>query len=70
VFSIKEPITPGGDLGLGPPVAERIISLFGGLVVVENQDPPGIRLKVHLKTSESQFNLGQPILGARSGEIQ
>ena len=55
VFSIKEPITPGGDLGLGPPVAERIISLFGGAVVVENQDPPGILLKVHLKTSEFQL---------------
>ena len=53
VFSIKEPITPGGDLGLGPPVAERIISLFGGGVVVENLEPPGIRLTVCLKTAYS-----------------
>ena len=53
IFSIAEPITPGGDLGLGPPLAERILSLFGGGVVVENQDPAGIRLKVRLKTSAS-----------------
>jgi two-component system, sensor histidine kinase and response regulator len=49
VFSIGESITPWGDLGLGPPVAERILSLFGGSVVAENVDPPGIRLRVKLK---------------------
>ena len=32
VFSINDAITPGGDLALGPAVAERIISLFGGSV--------------------------------------
>lgn len=53
VFSIAEPITPSGDLGLGPPLAERTLSLFGGGVVVQNLDPPGIRFKVHLKTSVS-----------------
>lgn len=51
VFSIAEPITPSGDLGLGPPLAERTLSLFGGGVVVENLDPPGIRFKARLKTS-------------------
>ncbi len=46
VFSIGEAITPGGDLGLGPPLASRILSLFGGTVTVENSHPPGIRLTV------------------------
>lgn len=36
VMAIAEPITPGGDLGLGPPVAERIVSIFGGSVTVAN----------------------------------
>ena len=49
LLSIAEPITPGGDLGFGPPVAERIVSLYGGKVLVENLQPPGIRLTVHLK---------------------
>jgi PAS domain S-box-containing protein len=51
VFSIAEPITPSGDLGLGPPLAERTLALFGGSVVVENLDPPGIRFTAKLKTS-------------------
>jgi len=51
VLSIGEAIVPGGDLGLRPAVAERIISLFGGSVTVENLDPKGIRLSVHLKSS-------------------
>jgi K+-sensing histidine kinase KdpD len=51
VLAIGDSITPGGDLGLGPPVAERIISLFGGSVAVENLDPPGIRLAIVLKTA-------------------
>jgi DNA-binding response OmpR family regulator len=46
VFSISEAITPGGDLGLGPPMACRILSLFGATVAVENQDPAGILLTV------------------------
>ena len=39
LFSIAEASTPGGDLGLGPPVAYRILSLFGASVSVANQDP-------------------------------
>lgn len=38
VFSIADSIMPGGDLGLGPPVAERIVSLFKGSVTVKNQE--------------------------------
>jgi CheY-like chemotaxis protein len=49
VFSISEAITPGGDLGLGPPLACRILALFGATVSVENREPPGIRLTVSFK---------------------
>jgi two-component system sensor histidine kinase/response regulator len=44
LFSIGEAITQGGDLGLGPPVAYRILSLFGGSVTVENLEPSGMQL--------------------------
>jgi two-component system, sensor histidine kinase and response regulator len=50
IFTIGEAVTPGGDLGLGPSVAFRILSLFGGSVKVANQIPAGIRLTVMLKT--------------------
>ena len=46
LFSIGEAITAGGDLGLGPPVASRILSLFGGSVTVENREPRGIQIQV------------------------
>ncbi|MCX6968026.1 MAG: response regulator [Verrucomicrobia bacterium] len=51
VLAIGEAIVPGGDLGLRPAVAERIIALFGGSVTVENLDPNGIRLNVRLKSA-------------------
>ncbi len=54
LLSIAEAITPGGDLGLGPPLAFRILSLFGGSVSVENLDPPGIRLTISLKDANAQ----------------
>jgi two-component system, sensor histidine kinase and response regulator len=56
VFSIGESITSWGDLGLGPPVAERILSLFGGSVTAENVDPPGIRLRVKLNIAGAPAN--------------
>jgi DNA-binding response OmpR family regulator len=49
VLAIGESITPGGDMGLGPPVADRILSLFGGSVTVANREPPGIRFQIELK---------------------
>jgi len=49
VFSIGDAITPGGDLGLGPPVSQRILLLFGGSITVENLEPSGIQLKVSLR---------------------
>ncbi len=42
VFSASRPIKDVGDLGLGPPVAQRIISMFGGSVEVRNEDPSGV----------------------------
>ncbi len=49
VFSIGEAITPGGDLGLGPPVSQRILSLFRGSITLENLEPSGIQLTVTLQ---------------------
>lgn len=39
-----------GFLGLAPALAERIVTLYGGSLTVENLAPPGIRLTVNLKT--------------------
>jgi CheY-like chemotaxis protein len=49
IFSVEETLTPGGDLGLGPAVAYRILSLFGASVSVANRDSSGIRLTISLK---------------------
>jgi len=51
IFTIGEAVTPGGDLGLGPAVAFRILSLFGGSVKIENRIQAGILLTVVLKSS-------------------
>jgi two-component system, sensor histidine kinase and response regulator len=51
VFSIGDAITPGGDLGLGPPVSHRILSLFGGSITVQNLEPSGIQLTVSLNAA-------------------
>ena len=51
IFSIGEALTAGGDLGLGPAVAYRILSLFGASVSVANLEPAGIRLTVSLKSA-------------------
>jgi K+-sensing histidine kinase KdpD len=49
LFSLSEASTPAGDLGLGPPVASQILSLFGASVSVTNQDPAGIRFTILFK---------------------
>ena len=49
---IANPIAGVDDLGLAPALAERIVTLSGGAVAVENLDPPGLRLSVRLKASE------------------
>lgn len=51
LFSIGEAITRGGDLGLGPPMASRILSLFDASVSVVNLNPAGIRLTISLKVA-------------------
>jgi two-component system, sensor histidine kinase and response regulator len=52
LFSISESSTPGGDLGLGPPVAFRILAFFGASVSVANREPSGIRLTVSLRSAD------------------
>jgi DNA-binding response OmpR family regulator len=49
LLAIAGTSTAGGDLGLGPAIAYRILSLFGGSVGVANSHPSGIRLTVSLK---------------------
>ena len=49
LLAIGEAITPGGDLGVGPPLAQRILALFGGSVSVANQQPAGIKITIALK---------------------
>ena len=49
LFSVSDVSTPGGDLGLGPAVASRVLALFGASVSVANLDPSGIRFAVSLR---------------------
>jgi DNA-binding response OmpR family regulator len=49
VFSIGDAITAGGDLGVAPALANRILLLFGASVSVENREPAGIRLTISLR---------------------
>ncbi len=44
----KTLLSPGGDWGLGPPVAQRILSLFHGCAFVQNREPSGIQIHVEL----------------------
>ncbi len=48
-LSIGDSITREGDFGLSTAVADRIVTLFGGDVAVENTATPGIRVSVKLK---------------------
>ena len=51
VLSVSRPITPGGDLGLAPALAARIVAIFGGAVSVLNSPGhDGIVLQVRLET--------------------
>ena len=62
LLALKEPLLPGVDLGLAPALAERILTLYGGMASVENLEPPGIRLTIrfnpmeliHLSTSSTR----------------
>jgi DNA-binding response OmpR family regulator len=48
LFALSQDSTSAGELGLDPPVARRILALFGGSVTIENRQPPGIRITVSL----------------------
>jgi two-component system sensor histidine kinase/response regulator len=56
LLSIRESDTAGGDVGLGPAVASRILSLFGGSIRVENLEG-GIRLTISFKPAQAQPSL-------------
>ncbi|MCP5522970.1 MAG: response regulator [Verrucomicrobiales bacterium] len=48
VFGAVRQSSPAEELGLKPAVAERIVSLFGGSVRIENVEPPGVELTILL----------------------
>jgi len=53
LFAIPEVSTPGGELGLGPPMAARVLALFGAEVSVANREQPGVRFCVSLRAAPS-----------------
>jgi two-component system, sensor histidine kinase and response regulator len=53
VFSISETSTAAGNLGLGPALASRILSLFGASVSVARTELPGVRFSVSLQPTET-----------------
>jgi signal transduction histidine kinase len=57
LLSISESDTAGGDVGLGPAVASRILSLFGGSIEVENLER-GMRLTVCFRPVRARPSLG------------
>jgi two-component system sensor histidine kinase/response regulator len=59
LLAISEGSTSAGDLGLGPALADRIISLFGGTVAVRNRQPSGIELHISYPSAISCSAGGQ-----------
>ncbi len=55
-FQAQAEVMPGGDLGLGPALAERIVMLYGGRVRVENVRGVGIRFLVRFRSAEGAWN--------------
>ncbi len=47
-LSVSKTLKQGGDLGLAPSVAARIISLLGGRIQIRNRQPCGIQLEAWL----------------------
>jgi two-component system, sensor histidine kinase and response regulator len=56
VMAVRQSLATGGDLGLSLPLAERIISLFGGGLAVENLTPPGLKITARLKKGSPAGN--------------
>jgi two-component system, sensor histidine kinase and response regulator len=53
LFALGEGSTSGGHLGLDPAMAQRILTLFGGSVSIQNRHPEGIQITVTLKCAPS-----------------
>jgi signal transduction histidine kinase len=53
VFSIGQAVTPGGDLGLAPALAARILSLFGATVDIANRGGEGVRIRIVFRSLTS-----------------
>jgi len=72
LFSIGDAITAGGDLGVAPALANRILLLFGASVNVENREPSGIRLTISLRRATPNRADSTPvsILAAPAPELQ
>ena len=49
VLGVGQAVAPGGELGLSLPLAQRILSLFGGGVTAENMQPDGLTLTARFK---------------------
>lgn len=49
VFSVGKRITHDCDLGLAPPVAERIVSMLGGSLTIRNQTPDGVCFALRIR---------------------
>jgi CheY-like chemotaxis protein len=54
IFSISEAVTRHGDIGLGPALAYRILSLFGASVTLEIHEPTGIKITVSFNRTVQQ----------------
>lgn len=52
VLAVREPLTPGGDLDLGPPVAAEVLRVLGGGVSVESH-AGGLRFVVTLHAADA-----------------
>jgi len=69
MFSLGEASTPGGDFGLSPTVAYRILKLFGGAVSVEDRHPSGIEMTVSLRCTESLSAINPEVEAAQPGSV-
>lgn len=49
VLASSQAVMPGGELGLGLPMAKRIFSLFSGCLAVENLTPPGLKFTMQFE---------------------
>ena len=58
VLSVSQAVVPGGDLGLSLPLAQRIISLFGGGITAENLEPGGLKFTVRFKAAPAEAQAG------------